>query len=389
MAPIRLELTARLCRALGLFDLPGQLDWVGAAVASTEMLTQVHTPAYVAAVQSASADPYGWSAPSNAAAQQRHGLGSDDVPAFAGMHAAAARVVQGTTDLAAAVWRGEIEHGVNFCGGLHHAQADQASGFCVYNDIAVAISWLLDQGAQRVAYVDVDVHHGDGVEQIFWNDPRVLTISVHESGQALFPGTGFAEEVGGPDAQGRAINLPLPAGTSDSGWLRACRELIPALLRGFGPEILITQHGCDTHSLDPLAHFAVSIEAQVEMQKLLHELSHELCSGRWLATGGGGYDVVDVVPRSWAHLVAVAAHRPIALHEPVPAGWTAAVQALVGRPGPRLMGDAVQRAEPSAQINAEITAAIAKTQAQVARFYPSVEDPAVGAGRGAGLDQVG
>ncbi len=370
MAPLRLDLTARLCRALGLFDDPERLSWSGAQVASVDLLARVHDRDYLEAVQTASADPFAWSAPRNAAAQQRFGVGTDDVPAFAGMHAAAGRVVQATTDLAEAIWGGELDHGVNFCGGLHHAQAGRASGFCIYNDLAVAISWLLDHGARRVAYVDVDVHHGDGVEKIFWNDPRVLTLSVHESGRDLFPGTGFSADIGGPDARGTVINLALPAGTDDRGWLLATEELIPRVLRGFQPEIIISQHGCDTHSLDPLAHFSVSMEAQVRIQHLVHDLSHELCAGRWLATGGGGYEVVDVVPRSWAHLVAIAAHRPISLTDKVPAQWTAAVQALVGRPGPAAMGDPVVRAHPSVQVFDDVRDSIAQTMLQVERFFP-------------------
>jgi len=134
-------------------------------------------------------------------------LVAEDDPAFLQMHDASARIAAGSLDVARAVWRGETEHGVNFCGGLHHAMPDRASGFCIYNDIAVAIQWLLDNGAKRVAYVDVDVHHGDGVERIFWDDPRVLTISSHESGRVLFPGTGFPGDTGGPGAPQSAANV--------------------------------------------------------------------------------------------------------------------------------------------------------------------------------------
>ena len=118
------------------------------------------------------------------------------------MHEASARIVQGTVDVCRRVWEGETDHGVNYCGGLHHAMRTHASGFCIYNDIAVGIQWLLDHGVERVAYVDIDVHHGDGVERVFWNDPRVLTISLHESGRHLFPGTGWPGDIGGPDARG-------------------------------------------------------------------------------------------------------------------------------------------------------------------------------------------
>jgi acetoin utilization protein AcuC len=331
MDPLRLDLTARLCRALGLFDDASRVEVVGAEPADDALLATVHDLDYVAAVKAASLDP--------SAADPSRGLGTDDDPAFVGMHEASARVVQGSVDLATALWNGEVEHAVNFCGGLHHAMRDRASGFCVYNDAAAAIQRLLDLGAQQVAYVDVDVHHGDGVERIFWDDPRVLTISLHESGRVLFPGTGFAEELGGPQAQGGAVNVALPPGTSDAGWLRALHAVVPPLVRAFEPDALVTQHGCDSHFLDPLAHLAVSVDAQRVAQQSLHDLAHEAAGGRWLALGGGGYEVVDVVPRSWAHLVAVAAHTPVPTSTEVPADWLEHVRTRLGRPGPAHMGD--------------------------------------------------
>ena len=333
MAPVRLALTARLCQDLGLFDLPG-VEVVGAGVADDALLTTVHEPAYVAAVRAASLDP--------GHADVARGLGTEDDPAFVGMHEASARVLQGSVDLAEAVWTGQIEHGVNFCGGLHHAMPGKASGFCVYNDVAAAIRWLLDHGAQRVAYVDVDVHHGDGVQAVFWDDPRVLTVSVHESGRVLFPGSGDASETGGPDALGSAANVALPPGTSDAGWLRAVNCVVPPLVRAFAPDVLVTQHGCDSHFLDPLAHLAVSVDAQRAVQQSMHELAHEVCDGAWLATGGGGYEIIDVVPRSWAHLVAIAAHRPVATSEPVPPAWLQHVERTFGRHAPPRMGDGRQ-----------------------------------------------
>ena len=303
MAPLRLELTARLCRELGLFDDSSAVQLSGAEPASDELLQTVHDPDYIAAVRAASQNPR--------SADPARGLGTEDDPAFAGMHEASARVVSGTVDIARAVCAGTVAHGVNFCGGLHHAMPDRASGFCVYNDVAAGIRALLSAGARRVAYVDVDVHHGDGVERIFWDDPRVLTISVHESGRALFPGTGFADELGGSAAEGAAVNVALPPGTGDAGWLRAVHSVVPPLVRAFRPDVLVTQHGCDSHVLDPLAHLAVTVDAQRAVQTTLHDLAHELCDGRWVALGGGGYEVVDVVPRAWAHLVGIAAHRPV------------------------------------------------------------------------------
>jgi acetoin utilization protein AcuC len=330
MAPVRLDLTARLCEALGVFDAPG-VDVVGAEAAPDELIETIHEPEYVAAVKAISADP--------SSADGSYGLGTEDDPAFAGMHEASARVVSGTVASCETVWERATEHGVNFTGGLHHAMPGAASGFCVYNDIAVGIRWLLDHGAERVAYVDIDVHHGDGVERIFWDDPRVLTISVHETGRALFPGTGWPSDIGGPKAEGYAVNVSLPPGINDAGWLRAIHAVVHPVVRAFRPDVLVTQHGCDTHTDDPLAHFAVTVDAQRAAADALHRLAHEVCHGRWVALGGGGYEIVDVVPRTWTHLTAIAAHTPIKTSVEVPQAWRDHVERLFGRPGPLRMGD--------------------------------------------------
>ncbi len=328
MAPVRLELTTRLAESLGVLD---EVDVHAPGTATDEMLELVHDPAYIAAVRHASAEPD--------SADQRRGLGTDDDPAFVGMHEASARIVQGTLDLAEAVWSGALTHGVNYCGGMHHAMPDHAAGFCIYNDAAVAIRWLQAQGVHRIAYVDIDVHHGDGVERVFWDDPDVLTISVHETGRALFPGTGWPADIGGPRAKGSAVNVALPPGTGDSAWLRAIDSVVPQLVRAFAPDILISQHGCDTHAKDPLAHMAVSIDGQRRSHEMMHTLAHELCDGRWIALGGGGYEVVDVVPRSWTHLTAIAAHAPVPVSAEIPQTWRDLVRARLQRSGPERMGD--------------------------------------------------
>ena len=330
MAPIRLDLTARLCQAFGLFD-HDDIEVHHTAPVADEVLHTVHDAAYVAEVKRASRDPH--------LADPSYGLGTDDDPAFPGMHEAAARIVEGTRHVCEAVWRGAVEHGVNFCGGMHHAMPANASGFCIYNDIAVGIRWLLDHGATRVAYVDIDVHHGDGVERIFWDDPRVLTVSIHESGRALFPGTGWATDIGGPTAEGHAVNISLPPGLGDSGWLRAFNAGVLPVVKAFKPEIIVSQHGADTHSEDPLAHLHLSVEAQRDAAIAIHRLAHQVCDGRWVALGGGGYAVVDVVPRAWTHLTAIAAHRPILPKTLVPESWLAHVRELTGRIGPKHMGD--------------------------------------------------
>ncbi|MDQ3164867.1 MAG: acetoin utilization protein AcuC, partial [Actinomycetota bacterium] len=197
----------------------------------------------------------------------------------------------------------------------------------------------LTHGAQRVAYVDVDVHHGDGVQAVFYDEPRVLTISLHEGPQTLFPGTGDASETGGPGAPGSAVNVALPAGTADAGWLRAFHAVVPPLVRQFAPDILVTQHGCDSHMADPLAHLMLSVDGQRASYLALHQLAHEVCGGRWLATGGGGYAIVEVVPRAWSHLLAIVGGQPLEPARLLPERWRAAVTQRTGMTAPRSLSD--------------------------------------------------
>ena len=269
----------------------------------------------------------------------KHGLGSDDNPVFHDMHVAAAHVVGATVEAFRQVHSGDSLHSASITGGLHHGMADRSSGFCIYNDIAVGIQTLLDQGVERVAYVDIDVHHGDGVEKIFYDDPRVLTVSLHETGQMLFPGTGFAKDSGGVGAEGTAVNVSLPPGTADGGWLRAFHAVVPHVLREFQPQILVTQHGCDSHMEDPLAHLMLSVDGQRAAYLALHELAHELCEGKWVVTGGGGYALVEVVPRAWSHLLAIVAGRPLEPTTETPADWRAHVLDATGRTAPYRLTD--------------------------------------------------
>ncbi|MBU2662336.1 acetoin utilization protein AcuC [Actinoplanes bogorensis] len=308
--PVRVELTMALARELGVLDRPG-VRLVTPDPATEADLTRVHRADYLEAVRHAPLDPFfrGW------------GLNTDDNPVFEGMHEASARICGATIAAAEAVWHGTTTRAVNVAGGLHHALAARAAGFCVYNDPAVAIARLLDQGAQRVAYVDVDVHHGDGVQAAFYNDPRVLTVSLHESPLTLFPGTGFVEETGGPGAEGTAVNVPLPPGTGDAAWLRAFHAIVPSVVRAFAPEIIFSQCGADAHRLDPLADLRLSVDGQRAAYLAMRELADELCGGRWVTMGGGGYALVEVVPRAWSHLLAITTGTAIDPATPTPATW--------------------------------------------------------------------
>jgi acetoin utilization protein AcuC len=329
MSPIRVDLTMRLATELGVLDRGLRL--VDAPMADLDLIATVHDAALIDAVTRVGTVP--------GAVDEAHGLGTDDNPVFEGMHHAAAHVVGASVEAFRQVWSGESLHSANITGGLHHAMRDRASGFCIYNDVAVGIQYLLDQGAQRVAYVDIDVHHGDGVETIFWDDPRVLTISLHETGQMLFPGTGFPHDVGGPDAQGTAVNVALPPGTADAGWLRAFHAVVPPLLGEFRPEVLVSQHGCDSHAEDPLAHLMLTVDGQRAAYLALHDLAHEVAGGRWVVTGGGGYALVEVVPRAWSHLLAIVGGHPLDPMTDTPGAWREYVREALGRTSPHRLTD--------------------------------------------------
>ncbi|MEV5826090.1 acetoin utilization protein AcuC [Spirillospora sp. NPDC052242] len=326
MNPVRVELTMRLARELGVLDRPN-VRVVAPKPADDAVLRLVHEESYIASVRHSGA---------TGLPEPRHGLGTDDNPVFLGMHDASALVTGASVAAAEAVWNGTAEHAANIAGGLHHALRGAASGFCVYNDPAVAIAWLLEQGAERVAYVDVDVHHGDGVQIAFADDPRVLTISLHETPRTLFPGTGFPNETG---AAGTAVNVALPPGTGDALWLRAFDAVVPPLLRRFRPQVLVTQHGADAHTLDPLAHLTLSVDGQRTAAAALHRLAHETAGGRWIATGGGGYELVQVVPRTWTHLLAEAAGGPIPPETATPDDWREFVRLRTEEIAPRRMTD--------------------------------------------------
>lgn len=334
LAPLRVQLAHKLIGDFGILDLENVAVIDRIVAASPADLLRVHTAEYVAAVESCS----GGSIEDDLA----HGLGTPDVPVFAGMHDASALVCGATLRAAEQVVAGRTDHAVSLGGGLHHAMPNAASGFCVYNDVGVAIAWLLEQGVERIGYVDVDVHHGDGVQAMFYDDPRVMTISLHEDPRTLFPGTGRSDEIGGPDALGTAINIPLPAGTGDDAWLWAFDAVVPIALEAFNPQIIVSQQGCDSHIDDPLANLALTIEGQRASYLRIHDLAHERCGGRWIAVGGGGYEWVDVVPRAWTHLTAIAAHAEIDPHSPVPIAFRDFIADHLGRPCPERMGDGTE-----------------------------------------------
>src|SRR5438270_4126855 len=293
LQPIRVKLAVDLIKSTGLIELA---HLVPPRSATIEELHLVHSTQYVELVQKLS-DPKrrGSVSPSEIDAA---GYASADNPISDELHEGTALVAGATLVAAEAIQAGKALHAFSPSGGLHHAHRDRASGFCTYNDAAIACQWLKERG-HRVAYVDVDVHHGDGVEGIFETDPEVLTISLHESGHWLFPGTGFPQDAGVGPGRGSVANLPFVPYTWDEPWLTAFEQVVPALLRRFKPTVLVTQDGCDTHYLDPLAHLVDTTRIWPRVGAVFHELAHELCEGRWLALGGGGYAIYEVVPRAW------------------------------------------------------------------------------------------
>ena len=314
LRPERMRTSLDLIQSLGLG--PSGDQPLVATGASNEELYLVHDAEYVAAVERL--DLFGDAMPM-AGEARRWGLGPGDCPAFAGMHAVSALIAGGSLHALRAVMDGGTQHAFNPAGGLHHAMADRASGFCIYNDPAVAIADALRHGDVRVLYLDFDAHHGDGVQAAFYSDPRVLTFSIHETGRHLFPGTGFVEELGEGAGRGYSLNLPVEPFTEDGSWLECLALLLEPMAQWFRPDVIVSQHGCDSHAWDPLTHLRISTRAFARQAQMVHTLAHQVTDGRWLALGGGGYDWVRVVPRSWSIIWAEMSGQ--ALPEEVPPPW--------------------------------------------------------------------
>ena len=283
--PVRLALTYQQIVTRGLLDGP-DVEVIPPRPATDEELMLVHARDYIEAVKRAQPN-------------LRYGLGTDDVPVVEGMHEAAANVVGATLAAAEQVMSGRARRAFNMAGGLHHAHRAQASGFCIYNDLAVAIKYIQQRYGARVMYIDYDAHHGDGVQWIFYNDPEVLTVSYHESGAFLFPGTGFIDEIGEGEGHGYSVNVPLDAHTGDESFISVFNELVPALADAFNPDVIVLQNGCDAHFLDPLTHLRCTTATFEAVVRTVCGIADKHCQGRIIATGGGGYAIEEVVPRAW------------------------------------------------------------------------------------------
>jgi acetoin utilization protein AcuC len=306
--PLRMErlgLTWRLMQAYGLTTLQGTVRHVPEP-ASEDEIAAFHTRSYLQALQSADDG----SLPANA---ERYGLGYGDNPVFPGVWRVAQLVAGGSISAAELVASGRVDRAFHFAGGLHHALADRASGFCYVNDAVLAIIRLRARG-WRVAYIDIDAHHGDGVQAAFYADPDVLTVSTHERGDRLFPGTGFVDEVGEAGAVGYSVNLPLEAFTDSETYLQAFEAVVPPLVRAFRPDAIVAQLGIDAHRTDPLTHLALDIQGWGRAVQRITELAPRI-----VALGGGGYDLRNVA-RGWT--LAWATLNELELPAELPASFT-------------------------------------------------------------------
>ena len=295
LRPMRLRLVYELLQAYGVFERPDAVV-IEPRVATDLELMSFHGRDYVESVQA-------FSRGEDLHRQNRYGFSDwGDNPISEGMYEAAALAAGASLVAAETVWNGEADAVFNAGGGYHHAGPDFASGFCVFNDVVIAILRLLALGAERIAYVDIDAHHGDGVQNAFYGSNRVLTISIHQSGQTLFPGTGETAEMGEEPGVGYAVNVPLAPGTHNAAYAQVIENAVAPLIRAFNPDVLVTQQGIDTHIDDPLTHLRLTSEGHTSAVAKLGSLS----PGKWLAMGGGGYDL-SAVARCWAMDYAVMA----------------------------------------------------------------------------------
>lgn len=307
----RLTLTMDLLKNINALD---DVDIIPARVATEEELLLAHDSKYIDIVKKAGHGEL------SEAQCESYGIGTEDTPIFENMHEASAQLVGGTLTAVDYVMEGKAEHALNLGGGLHHGFRGRASGFCIYNDSTVAIRYLQEKYNARVLYVDTDAHHGDGVQWSFYEDPNVCTLSIHETGRYLFPGTGNITERGNGQGYGTSFNFPMDAFTEDESFLEIYEQSMREIFEFFKPDVVLTQNGADAHYFDPLTHLHGTMNIYREIPKLAHQLAHEYCDGRWIAVGGGGYDIWRVVPRAWSMLWLEMTDQALPMG-PLPQAW--------------------------------------------------------------------
>ena len=299
LRPLRLKLTYNLMKLTGLLD-HWRLSVLEPIMATREEIEKVHSPEYVSAVKKLSDNP-----DDRTIQPHLYGLGPGDTPVFKGMYDASALICGGSIKAADLVWKdNDFQVAFNPAGGLHHARRNMASGFCVFNDIAIAIHHLkkLDSDI-KIAYLDIDCHHGDGVQWLFYEDPKVLTVSFHESGKFLYPGTGDTHEIGEGQGKGYSLNFPLLPGTTNRMFLKLFRYCVPRILDAYKPDILFTQLGTDMYHGDPLTQMGLSVSVYRDVAQTIRTSVRDYCNNKWIAVGGGGY-LMNVVPRAWTLFLA-------------------------------------------------------------------------------------
>lgn len=346
----RLELTVDLLQKMKA--LPEELI-VAPRIATDEELLLAHDQRYIDIVKQASVGKV------SSEAGESYGIGTEDTPIFANMHEASARLVGGTLTAVDWVMEGKAQHALNLGGGLHHGFRGKASGFCIYNDSSVAINYMKKKYGARVLYIDTDAHHGDGVQWSFYDDPDVCTVSIHETGRYLFPGTGNINERGSGQGYGTSFNFPIDAFTENESFLEVYRTAMKEIVEFFKPDVILSQNGADAHYLDPLTHLYGTMDIYREIPKVAHELAHEYCEGRWIAVGGGGYDIWRVVPRAWSLLWMEMNNSP-APKGPLPSSWLTKWQTESPVPliatweDPEQMYEAIPRKEEITEKNHEM-----------------------------------
>lgn len=340
MNQLRIKLTYELMKAMGIFEKEGVL--LSEPEAATQgQIELIHGNDYVEMVKNVSDGKSKHGA-------FLYGLGSGDNPIFEDMYYASAVHTGATIHASDLVLQGKVNHAFSPAGGLHHAYRSRASGFCIFNDPAIAIKRLLvDREVKKAAYVDIDAHHGDGVQALFYGSPDVLTISLHESGRYLFPGTGFEGEIGEGDGKGFAVNVPLPTYTRDSSYIFAFKEIVPPLLKSFKPDLILTQLGADAHHSDPLTHLMMTTRTYEEIGEIVHNLAHEICGGKWVGVGGGGYDPA-VVPRIWTVIFGKMAG--IELPDELPRSWISLCKEITGEIPSRKLHDEMEETDVSKDV---------------------------------------
>ena len=294
MKPVRLSLTYDL---LGSYNAFNDTDsfLVKPRLATDDEIMYFHTREYLDAVRRNSCQD-------GSIDQTEFNFGTGDNPVYEGMYEAASYSTGASMRAAEILVSGEVDAAMNISGGLHHAMPEKASGFCIFNDPVLVIKFFQNKG-MRVAYVDIDCHHGDGVQDAFYDTDEVLTVSLHESGEFLFPGTGFTQETGIGKGRGYNVNIPLYPYTTDEVYLWAFREVVPPLLESFSPDVLVTQLGIDSHYRDPITHLALTVQGFSEI------VAEFACfSPKWIALGGGGYDLYAVA-RAWTKAYAIMSNQ--------------------------------------------------------------------------------